>query len=83
LSTILKINQSLRVTADVGNILWAVEKYFGKMANYVKGKESMFLDWMRCYHPTLYLYLVARAYGRSRQDIGLGGVVSVLPAIWI
>ena len=52
------------------NILWAVEKYFGETANYAKGKGSMFLDWMRRYHPTAHLYLVVRACGGSRQDIG-------------
>ena len=33
----------------------------------------MFMVWMRRYHPTRYLYLVARACGRSRQDIEVEG----------
>ena len=66
------------VTIDVGNILQAMEKYFCETSNYAKGKGSMFLDWMRRYHPTAHLYSVARACGGSRQDIGVEGAVPVL-----
>ena len=38
----------------------------------------MVLDWMRRYHPTAHLYLVARACGGSRQDIGAERAVPVL-----
>ena len=73
-----QIHFSLRVSTDIGNLLRAIEKYFGGTANYAKGKGSMFMDYMRRYHPTAYLYSVARACGGSRQDIGTEGAIPVL-----
>ena len=46
------IHYSLRVTTDIGNLLHAIEKYFGGTANYAKGKRYMFMDYMLRYHPT-------------------------------
>ena len=69
---------TLRVTTDVGDILHAVEKYFGITANYAKGKGSMFYDYMKRYHPNCYLYPMSRACGGSRQDIVVEGAVAVL-----
>ena len=43
------------------SILRAIEKYFGGTANYAKGKGSLFMDYMRRYHPTAYLYSISRA----------------------
>ena len=73
-----EIQYSLRVTTDIGNLLHAIEKYFGGTANYAKEKGYMFMDYMRRYHPTSYLYPVSRACGGSRQEIGVEGAVSVL-----
>ena len=63
---------------DIGNLICAIEKYFGGTANYAKGKVSMFMDYMCRYHPTAYLYPVSRACGGSRQDIGVEVAVSVI-----
>ena len=60
------------------NLLQAVEKYVGGEANYAKGKGAVFEHWMRRYHPTAYLFVVSRACGGSRQDIGVEGAVAVL-----
>ena len=38
----------------------------------------MFMDYMRHYHPTVYIYPVSLYCGRSRQDIGVEGAVAVL-----
>ena len=73
-----EIQYSLRVTTGIGNLIFAIEKYFGGTANYSKGKGSMFMDYMRRYHPTSYLYPVYRAWGGSRQDIGVEGAVAVI-----
>ena len=73
-----EIHYSIRVTTDVVMVLRAVEKYFGGTANYLKGKGSMFLDWMRRYHPGAYLYSIVRACGGTRQDIGAEGACPVL-----
>ena len=41
-----QIHFTLQVTTDVGDILCAIEKYFGITANYAKGKGSMcFITW--------------------------------------
>jgi len=77
-SDLEEIHFTLRVTTDVNNLLCAIEKYFGATANYAKGKGSMFMDYMRCYHSLAYLYSICRACGRSRQDIGVKGAVPVL-----
>ena len=66
-----QIHFSLRVGTDIGDILRAIEKYFGESANYMKGRGSIFYDYVRRYHPTSYLYPVSRACGGSRQDIGV------------
>lgn len=50
-----QIHFSLRVTTDIGNIIRAIEKYFGEQANYTKGKGSMYYDYMRRYHQGVYL----------------------------
>ena len=50
------IYYSLRMTTDIGNLLHAIEKYFGGTENYAKGKVSTFMDYMHRYHPTAYLY---------------------------
>ena len=73
-----KIHYSLRVTTDIVGILRAIEKYFGGTANYAKGKGSLFMDYMRRYHPTAYLYSISRACGGARQDIGVEGAIAVL-----
>ena len=39
------------------------------------------MEYMRRYHPTAYLYLVSRACGGSRQDIGFEGAVAVVMKI--
>ena len=38
-----EIHYSLHVTTDIGNILCAIEKYFGGTANDSKGNISMFM----------------------------------------
>ena len=58
-----EIHYSLRVTTDIGNLLSIIEEYFGGTANYAKGKGSMFMDHMRCYHPISYLYALSRSCG--------------------
>ena len=73
-----QIHFTLRVSTDIGDLLRAIEKYFGITANYAKGKGSMFLDYMKRYHPNAYLYPMSRACGGSRQDIGVEGAVAVL-----
>ena len=73
-----EIHYSLRVTTDIGNLLCAIEKYFGENKEYAKGKGYMFMEYMRHYHPTAYLYPVSRACGGSRQDIGVEVTVAVL-----
>ena len=70
-----QIHFSLRVTTDIGNIIRAIEKYFGEQANYTKGKGSMYYDYMRRYHQGVYLFPVSRACGGARQDIGVEGAV--------
>ena len=62
----------------IGNLLRTVETCFGKTANYTKGKCSIFYDYVCRYHPTAYLYPIARACGRSHQDIGVEGAIAVL-----
>ena len=54
-----EIHYSLCVTTDIGNLISTIEKYFGGTANYSKGKGSVFMDYMRRYHPTAYLYPVS------------------------
>ena len=76
-----EIHYSLLVMKYIGNLLCAIEKYFGGTANYSKGKGSMFVDYMRRYHPTAYLYPVSRACGVSRQYIGVEVVVVVIMSI--
>ena len=73
-----EMHHTLHVTTDVIQLLRAVEKYFGREANYAKGKGSMFIDWMGRYHRGAYLYPVSRACRGSRQDIGVEGAVAVL-----
>ena len=73
-----EIHYSLRVTTDIGNLLSAIEKYFGGATNYAKGKGYMLMDYMCLYHPTSYLYTMSQVCGGSRQDIGVVGVVAVL-----
>ena len=63
---------------DIGNLICAIEKYFGETENYAKGKGYMFMDYMLRYHPTAYLYPVYQACGGSCQDIGVEGAVDVL-----
>ena len=46
--------------------------------NYAKGKGSMFFNYMRFFHPTAYLYIITRACGGARQDVGVEGACSVL-----
>ena len=77
-SDLEEIHHSLRVTTDVNQLLRATEKYFAITANYAKGKGTMFMDWMNRYHCYSYLYPVARAYGGSRQDIGVEGAGPIL-----
>ena len=55
-----KIHYSLRITTDVVGLLRAIEKYFGGTANYAKGKGLLFMDWMRRFHPTAYLFSIVR-----------------------
>ena len=66
------------MTTDIGNLIRAIEKYLGGTANYAKVKGYMFMDYMRRYHPTAYLYPVSRACGRSQQDIGVEDAVAVI-----
>ena len=73
-----EIHYSLRVTTEIANSLCAIEKYFCGTANYVKGKGSVFMYYMRRYHPTAYLYPGSRACGGLLQDIGIAGEVTVL-----
>ena len=40
-----------RVSTEISALMISTEKYFGTQANYVKGKGSMFLWWMRTTHP--------------------------------
>ena len=54
-----EIHYSLLVTTDIGNLLFAIEKYFGGTANNAKGNLSMFMDYMRRYHPISYLYPIS------------------------
>ena len=71
-----------RVSTDISSLLIATEKYFGIQANYIKGKGSMFLWWLRTYHPGVYLYATMRACGGTRQDgdtKGAGPVLMNLP----
>ena len=71
-----------RVTMEASSLMIATEKYFGIQANYVKGKGSMFLWWIRTYHSGVYLYATARACGGTRQDgdtEGAGPVLMNLP----
>ena len=51
-----EIHYSLHVTTDIGKLLCTTEKYFAGTENYAKGKVSTFMDYMRRYHPTAYLY---------------------------
>jgi hypothetical protein len=55
-----------------------VEKEFGLNANYAKGHGSMFEKWMHTYHPTAYLFPIARACGGAQQDLGMEGAPAVL-----
>ena len=73
-----EIYYSLCVTTDIGNLPRAIEKYFGGTAKYAKGKGSMFMDYMRRYHPTSYLYPLSKVSGVSFQNIGVEGAVAVL-----
>ena len=73
-----EIASILRVGCEITDILRAVEKYFGKTANYAKGKGSIFDYYMNTYHQSAYLYPVSRACGGSRQDIGVEGAIAVL-----
>ena len=73
-----QIYVSLRITTNIINLLRAVERYFGVNANYAKGKGAKFMNWMKCYHPTAYLYDVSRACGGSCQDIGVEGAIAVI-----
>ena len=65
------IHFSLRVSTDVIDLLRAIEKYFGLVANYAKGKGKQFMVWMKKKHPGAYLYAVAQVCGGSRQDLGV------------
>ena len=63
-----KIPTIYRVSTEISALMIATEKYFGIQANYIKGKGSMFLWWLRTYHPGVYLYATMRACGGTRQD---------------
>ena len=80
------VHYSLRLTTNVVMILRAVDKYFqGTTANYAKGKGSMFFNYTRCFHPTVYMYIITQACGGARQYVGIEGTCSVLmniPIIW-
>ena len=76
-----EIHYSLRVTNYIGNLLCAIEKYFGGTANYTKGEGYMFMDYLCRYHPIAYLYPVSRACGGLRQDTGVKGAVDVIMSI--
>ena len=67
-----------RVTIDISSLMIATEKYFGTQANYVKGKGSIVLWWIRTYHPGVYLYATVRACGGTRQDGDTEGARPVL-----
>ena len=58
-----KIQYSLRATTDIGNLLRAIEKYFGGTEKYAKGIGSILMDYKCHYQPTAYLYPVSRACG--------------------
>ena len=73
-----EIHYYLRVTTDIGNILCAIEKYFGGTANYAKGKVSMLMEYMRRYHPTAYRYPVYLYCSGLRQEIGVESAVAVI-----
>ena len=66
------------VSTEISGLMISTETYFGTQANYVKGKGSMFLWWMHTTHSREYLYLTARAYGRTRQDGDTEGACPVL-----
>ena len=66
------------MTTNIGNLLCAIEKYFGGTANYSKVNGSMIMDYMRRYHPTAYLYPVYQYCGILCHDIGVEGSIDVL-----
>ena len=73
-----KIHPTFCVTFSIGNLLIAVEKYFGESANYAMGKGNLFYIWLHRYHKGAYVYPVSRACGGTRQDIGVKGAVAIL-----
>ncbi len=73
-----QISSILRVTTDVNALFRATEKYFGKTANYAKGKGNMWYHWLGTCHSTDYIFPFARACGGSRQDIATEAAVPVL-----
>jgi hypothetical protein len=66
-----------RVSTNIDNLLRCIEKEVAKTANYAKGHGAFFDHYMKVFHPGVYLFLVARALGGTRQDIGVevGGPV--------
>ena len=63
---------------NIGNLIFAIEKYFCGTANYAKREGYVFMDYMLCYHPTDYLYPVSQACDRLRQDIGIEGALLLI-----
>ena len=65
----------LRVTTEGISLLLALKKYFSGNVNNAKGKGLFFYHYMFTYHPSTYIYPVARACGGSQQDSSTEGAV--------
>jgi hypothetical protein len=63
------IHPILRVTKDPNSIFCTIEKFFRETANYTKGSESMYYDYMHLYNPNVHHYKIMCALGGTRQDI--------------
>ncbi len=67
------IHPILRVTTNPNSIFCAIDKFFGETANYAKGSESMYYDYMCTYNPNAHHYQITHALGGTRQDVGSEG----------
>jgi hypothetical protein len=73
-----KIPYIYRVSTSIDNLLRCIEKEVAKTANYAKGHGAFFDHYKKTFNPGVYHFLVARALGGSRQDIGVEGAVPIM-----
>ena len=63
-----KISMIYLVSTKISGLIILTETHVEMQINYVKGKESMVLWWVRTTHIGVYLYATVRACGKTKQN---------------